>query len=390
MNKSPLKSFGRSTRSERSKYVMYVAVLPDYRREFVTALRRLLPNDLVMITSAAHHNRSIKTGISPELYRRVPMVRLGRYFFLQAGGFTSAIAADATVVDLNPRSLSAWAILLTRRAVGKRTVLWGHLHSRGGSNSPTAAIRRKMRLLGDGFISYTITNATEALTEAPQQGVWVATNALYSQKQLIERMTDKGSTPGQRTDFLYVGRFEPPKKVDVAVRAFALLAQENAEYRLVLIGDGSERKNLQRLVEAQGLDGRVVFGGWQSSFDQIAAAYSTAIAGLSPGFAGLGVTQSLGFGVPIIVSTHEPHSPEIELKESGGVHWFATDDEADLAHKMRELAEQRFSLPSTALIRHVFERYTAESMAAGVKAALENNRTYAVSSGAMIEEDTNE
>jgi glycosyltransferase involved in cell wall biosynthesis len=47
---------------------------------------------------------------------------------------------------------------------------------------------------------------------------------------------------------LYVGALKPYKNVDIVLRGFARLTREGGEeYRLVIVGDGSEREHLVRL-----------------------------------------------------------------------------------------------------------------------------------------------
>ena len=45
--------------------------------------------------------------------------------------------------------------------------------------------------------------------------------------------------------------------------------------------------------------------------------YGRSIASVSPGYVGLSLTQSLGFGVPMVIARDEPHSPEIEAAIEG-------------------------------------------------------------------------
>jgi phosphatidylinositol alpha-mannosyltransferase len=49
---------------------------------------------------------------------------------------------------------------------------------------------------------------------------------------------------------LFVGRLERRKGVDIALRAFALLAAERDDLRLRLVGDGPEAREVERLIAA--------------------------------------------------------------------------------------------------------------------------------------------
>jgi glycosyltransferase involved in cell wall biosynthesis len=142
--------------------------------------------------------------------------------------------------------------------------------------------------------------------------------------------------------------------------------------RLVLIGAGSEEAELRSLVERLGIQPRVSFPGWISNPAGLRGEYESSFASASPGFAGLGLTQSAGFGVPMVVASDEPHSPEIELSERDAVEWFRSDDAEDLARALRVLWLTRHNLPRRELQDWISESYSAEAMARGLEAALLN------------------
>ncbi|MBB1557370.1 MAG: glycosyltransferase family 4 protein [candidate division SR1 bacterium] len=62
----------------------------------------------------------------------------------------------------------------------------------------------------------------------------------------------------------FVGRLVKLKGVDLLIEAFAQLEQEYRNLRLQIIGDGEERCNLEKQVEALGLGDKISFLGYQS------------------------------------------------------------------------------------------------------------------------------
>jgi glycosyltransferase involved in cell wall biosynthesis len=77
---------------------------------------------------------------------------------------------------------------------------------------------------------------------------------LYHPPRLAERL--RGGSYGDYV--LSVGRIESVKRVDLAVRA---LAHVDRGVRLVVVGDGTQRENTERLAAELGLDGRITFAG---------------------------------------------------------------------------------------------------------------------------------
>ena len=347
------------------RYVLHLAVLPTYRSACIAIVRNELGPKLGLFVSAEHLDRSVKTGISRNEYTQVPMLRLGRFAFVQFGGWVPASRAAVTILDLNPRSLSAWLLITIRRLLRRRTRVWGHMFPQQGPGASTARLRSWMRSLTDGTVSYTYSEA-EAMRK---QGVrtWTAPNALYAANQI-----HPSPLPQERTDVLYVGRFSSAKKVDLLVRGFREAVDRDASARLTLVGDGVDGPKLRQLVHSLGLDGIVTFTGWINDIDQLRELYGRAFCSASPGFAGLGLTQSLGFGVPQLVARDEPHSPEIELARDGAVTWFESDSPSSLADAILQRLTTADQLPLTNLSQKIRDQYSAEAMAAGLLDALED------------------
>ncbi len=61
---------------------------------------------------------------------------------------------------------------------------------------------------------------------------------------------------------IHVGRISPEKKVDLLIRAFKKLSESREDVSLLILGDGSARESLERLVAEEHLEGRVVFTGF--------------------------------------------------------------------------------------------------------------------------------
>ncbi len=61
--------------------------------------------------------------------------------------------------------------------------------------------------------------------------------------------------------FLYVGRLSEEKSLPVLLRAFQAVSEQRAEARLVVMGDGPVRKELEAQAASLGLGGRILFTG---------------------------------------------------------------------------------------------------------------------------------
>ncbi|WP_181821068.1 glycosyltransferase [Kocuria rosea] len=228
-----------------------------------------------------------------------------------------------------------------------------------------------MRRLASGTITYTYSDQDAAVRELPGKPVWSATNALYRARDIqpVGNFEDE-----RRTDVLYVGRFEAAKKVPLLLESFAEALRQQPQLRLRLVGGGSQEKQLRDRAEELEIIDNVLFEGWVDDVVKLRNFYERAICAVSPGFAGLGLTQCLGFGIPMVVSKDESHAPEIELADTGGVTWFDTDHASSMAEGLLAAWETRRKLPLTQTSQYVQKHYSAESMARGLYDALQDIR----------------
>ena len=345
---------------ELNTAVMYLSTFPAYRQICMEILSKM-ECQVSLYCSDAQLDKTVKTGITSDMFTRVPMIRILGKLYIQFGHWSEALSARTLIVDLNPRGLHNWIFLIVRKLSKKRTLVWGHLYPRKGSKSATASIRRAMRALSDGTIVYTRDQMISALEDLRSSPVWVAPNALYSEERLSEPVINE-----RRDQIVYVGRFTNDKKVENLVRGFAQSGLASEGIVLNLIGSGPTQETLEAIRDNLGLGDSVTFSGWIQDFDSLKAHYARAFMSASPGFAGLGLTQSLGFGVPQVVSRNELHSPEIELADTGGVFWAKSSHPSDLAEAMRTVWKMQPRTANKTWIEAVINRYSADKMAKGL------------------------
>jgi N-acetyl-alpha-D-glucosaminyl L-malate synthase BshA len=117
---------------------------------------------------------------------------------------------------------------------------------------------------------------------------------------------------------LYVGRLEPVKGVRYLVQAVRILINRGfRNMKLLIVGDGSEKRYLEELVKKLGLEDYIVFVG-RVSHDKIpeymASADLLVLPSLSEGF-GIVIVEAMAMGLPVIAS------------RVGGLPWIIKDGE---------------------------------------------------------------
>jgi len=108
-----------------------------------------------------------------------------------------------------------------------------------------------------------------------------------------------------------VARLEPPKRPDLVLEAVALLTRER-DIQLVLVGSGTERRELERRAETMGIAGRVTFTGFvPDPSPHISSADAFVLATEYEGFGNV-IVEALACGVPTVVSD-VPYGPRFIL-----------------------------------------------------------------------------
>jgi glycosyltransferase involved in cell wall biosynthesis len=122
---------------------------------------------------------------------------------------------------------------------------------------------------------------------------------------------------------VYVGTLDKARCLHVLIQAFSRVKQERRS-KLLIVGDGTDRENLERLAHESGMEDDVVFTGWVPESDLVQC-IATADLGVSPvpplSFykvsSPIKVLEYLAMAKPVVASEEILEHKEI-LEQSGG------------------------------------------------------------------------
>jgi len=127
----------------------------------------------------------------------------------------------------------------------------------------------------------------------------------------------KGASPFDKTlpVLISAGRLVYEKGFDILIKAHAKLISKGVKHRLIILGEGPEKTNLQNLVENLGVQNSILFAGFHTN-PYIWIKNSTIFA-LSSRFEGFSLVllEAMLLGIPVI-STNCPDGPA-EILEDG-------------------------------------------------------------------------
>lgn len=118
----------------------------------------------------------------------------------------------------------------------------------------------------------------------------------------------------QGKTIIHVGRLSREKCADDVLRAFVPLAQRDADLRLVIVGDGPDRKRLEKISRSLKIHSQVIFTGFIAHPDLM----SSGLLGMADLFVtaspmeaqGMVIVEAMAFGLPI-VAVAEGAVPEV-------------------------------------------------------------------------------
>ena len=344
------------------RLVIQQVIVPDYRIKFFQLLKQHF-KDFIIVAGELDFSCSPKTDSKAWQFCK----KLNQFFYLnqsflfQFGALKKTFSAEAVILNANLRIISNWLILIIRKLIFKKTILWGHAT---GKNNIPKCVKNLFFTLSSGFICYTNKDAEFLKSNFYNINCWVAPNACLNKEECHPCELESSAA----NFIIYVGRLIKAKKVDVLIRALRNAIDKNYlpnEVRLLIVGDGIERNNLIELVKELNLIDRVIFKGHIQDTSVLRKLYGSSFCSVSSGYVGLSATQSFSFGIPMIVSKDEPHSPEIEACQAGfNCKFFQTDNVDDLACKLSAFYSERehFFRLRNQISEFTAENYSFEAM----------------------------
>ena len=324
----------------QKKIAIQQRVLPSYRIPFFDALAAECEQGLSVFAGEPHSREGLEFGARPAIAKFHPgknihLLRGRLYLCWQTGimDWLHGWQPDVLIMEANPRYLRSGAVMKWMKARGSKVIGWGL-----GSPLPSGslsmirlALRKRFVRRFDALITYSQQGADEyaALGFDPER-IFCAPNAVAPRpvQPLPER--PNGFRNG-KPNVVFVGRLQARKRVDMLLRASAMLPDE-LRPSLVIVGDGPERSKLEAL--AKEVNAEVRFSGAQHGPD-LERILRDADLFVLPGTGGLAVQQAMSYGLPVIVGESDGTQSDLVREENG---WTLTSTTDEALSKLMQIA----------------------------------------------------
>jgi|GEM_PF-2852083 len=138
---------------------------------------------------------------------------------------------------------------------------------------------------------------------------------------------------------LSVGRLEPIKNLLRLVDDCAMVGEDILQFKVVVLGDGSQRTELEKQVAELGLTARFRFVGFDPNpFRWMARSFALVHPSLAEGCPNV-VLQALALGRPVVGLNSNLAMRELRARVANGIH-LVGNKPGELAQRLRELLEQ--------------------------------------------------
>lgn len=173
-----------------------------------------------------------------------------------------------------------------------RHVSTRHFGAPRGSSRPAAAVFAAVARRVDAqlAISRFVADNVDGVSEVVHSGV--ATRPLSADRV---------------DEVLLVQRLEPEKDTATGLRAWAVSSARSRGWRLRVVGDGSQRRELEELAGALGVADSVEFLGFRTDVDALLARAGALLAPTPREGLGIAVLEAMAHGTPVVASAGGGH-----------------------------------------------------------------------------------
>jgi glycosyltransferase involved in cell wall biosynthesis len=284
---------------------------------------------------------------------------------------------DVIVVDGNLRHISQALLSTFFKLLGKKIIIWSNVYTFGG-NRFLQKIRINWWKLFENFLMYTekdverlfelgfINKNINNINNGLNQNIIRTNIANWNEYQLLEFK----SLHNIKSNNIIIssGRLNKVNNIYMAYDAVKLLKEEISDILWIIIGDGSETKNLQNLINEDNLNDNIVLLGEIYDEELKSPWFLISKIFIHPGPIGLSLFNAFGYSLPVVTHNNcRYHGPEFGMFKNGKTGYlFEYQNAKDFSIKISDLLHNSkdIDIMGSNACRIVTEMYNTDQMAA--------------------------
>lgn len=244
----------------------------------------------------------------------IPGFRVSRFFIHKRSLHKIAQSYDVVIGYGDIGWLSLMALLFHPKR-NYKLILWGigvraSYDTTYGENTKWDRIRFYLNKKADAILFYSKDPIKLYLKEGfNEEQLHVANNTV---------IVNKVDSNIVKNTILFIGTLYKQKQIYKLLNSYFLAYNKNKNIPILdIIGDGDEYENIKSWISGNNLQEKIFLRGKIFDENILCRHFSSAIACISPGQAGLSVLKSMGYGVPYITKSNAITGGEIFNIENG-------------------------------------------------------------------------
>jgi glycosyltransferase involved in cell wall biosynthesis len=304
-------------------------IFPDYQKPILDAV--YLKSKFTLLHSS--NKSGIKQVCSPysKQISKWNYWKGDTHLYLHVFGYLRKNKPKIIVHELAVGILSLPLVLLARKILGYKFVLWGHTYNRKIGFNPKKNLSDKYRLWlqrrADAIITYSNSEKEELINcGIDRNKIFPALNTLATDKFLpirnsFEKIGKENIKQAlgfaHQFNLVFIGRLNEDKWPQYAIDVLnVLLNKKSLSIALHFVGSGRMEKSLLEYSNKNGLQNNVFFYGEIYDENKSGKLLFASDMMIMPGYVGLSVNHAFCFDCPVItfemINNVPAHSPEIE------------------------------------------------------------------------------
>jgi len=144
----------------------------------------------------------------------------------------------------------------------------------------------------------------------------------------------------EKSDVIYAGRLMDFKNVDILIKSIVILKKKNKKIKCLIIGEGPERKRLEKLRKELNLTKNISFKGFLKTDRELFSFFKSSkifvLPSVREGF-GIVAIEANACGIPVITVNHKDNATkDLISKENGFVVEVSENDIANAVNRLIE------------------------------------------------------